>query len=197
MDDQWVLQVVEHGYRLEFDGPPLYSGIRHTRLHGDGASVLLEEVEGLLQKSAVELVPPGQEGDSFYSTFFTVPKKDGGIRPILNLKPFNVCLAKHRFKMETLQSILSAAQPGTWLASVDLKDAYFHVPIWQPHRKFLRFVIQDRHLQYKVTPFGLSPAPMLWSLSLGYVCWGSVFTRTWTMSSSSATHPARPTELSC
>jgi hypothetical protein len=48
-------------------------------------SNILEEVKKLLGKGAIELVPPGQEGQGFYSTFFIVPKKDGGLRPILNL----------------------------------------------------------------------------------------------------------------
>jgi hypothetical protein len=33
----------------------------------------------LLGKGAIELVPPGQEGQGFYSTFFIVLKKDGGL----------------------------------------------------------------------------------------------------------------------
>jgi hypothetical protein len=41
-------------------------------------SNILEEVKKLLGKGAIELVPPGQEGQGFYSTFFIVPKKDGG-----------------------------------------------------------------------------------------------------------------------
>jgi hypothetical protein len=43
-------------------------------------SNILEEVNKLLGKGAIELVPPGQEGQGFYSTFFIVPKKDGGLR---------------------------------------------------------------------------------------------------------------------
>jgi hypothetical protein len=41
-------------------------------------SNILEEVKKLLGKGAIELVPSGQEGQGFYSTFFIVPKKDGG-----------------------------------------------------------------------------------------------------------------------
>ena len=96
-------------------------------------------------------------------TYFLVPKKDGGIRPILNLKAFNRYLRPHRFKMETLASIISIMQPGLWLVSLDLKDAYFHVPIAREHWKYLRFCIQGRVFQYKVTPFGLSLAPMLFT----------------------------------
>jgi hypothetical protein len=55
----------------------------------------------LIGKGAIELVPPGQEGQDFYTTFFIVPKKDGVLRPILNLKPLNVYMEKSHFKMET------------------------------------------------------------------------------------------------
>jgi hypothetical protein len=42
-------------------------------------SNILEEVKKLLGKGAIELVPPGQEGQGFYSTFFIVD-----IRTIFN-----------------------------------------------------------------------------------------------------------------
>jgi hypothetical protein len=51
------------------------------------ASILSQEITELLQKDAIEVVDPRSKG--FYSTFFVVPKKDGGLRPILNLKPLN------------------------------------------------------------------------------------------------------------
>lgn len=31
---------------------------------------------------------------------------------------------------------------GAWFRSVDLKDLYFHIPIYSPHRKFLRFTFK-------------------------------------------------------
>lgn len=160
--DDWVLGIIRRGYRMELIKTPPFSGVRVTPLR-NGGSVLLEEMGDLRAKSAVEPVPLGQKGIGFYSTYFTVPKKDGGIRPILNLKPFNQFLRKRKFKMETLQTIISIMQPGAWLASVDLKDAYFHVPIAREFRKFLRFQINGVALQYKVTPFGLSPAPLLFT----------------------------------
>ena len=160
--DQWVLRVVESGYRMKFVREPPRTGVRQTSLLR-GGDVLLDEVAELCAKSAVEPVPPGQEKDGFYSTYFVVPKKDGGVRPILNLKPFNRCLPKQKFKMETLQSIISIMQPGLWLASVDLKDAYFHVPIARDQWKYLRFSLAGKAYQYRVTPFGLSPAPRLFT----------------------------------
>jgi len=63
--------------------PP--TGVRETVLLS-GASVLLEEVDALCAKSAVESLPPMTPGkQGYYSTYFLVPKKDGGVRPFLNL----------------------------------------------------------------------------------------------------------------
>lgn len=39
---------------------------------------------------------------------------------------------------------------------IDLKDAYFHVPIVRQPRQFLRFAYRGQHWQFRVLPFGLS-----------------------------------------
>ena len=159
--DPWVLSVIERGYTFQFKRFPRLTGKRVTR---SNVSELCEEVAGLLQKCAVEPVPPDQLGKGFYSTYFVVPKKDGGLRPILNLKPFNKSLQRVRFKMETLRSIIAIVQPGDWLASVDLKDAYLHVPVAEPMWQYLRFSLPgEGDFQWKVLPFGHSLAPFVFT----------------------------------
>ena len=44
--------------------------------------------------------------------------------------------------------------------SRDLCDAYFHIPIHNRSRKFLRFHFQNQIYQFRALPFGLSTAPM-------------------------------------
>ncbi|XP_066958558.1 uncharacterized protein [Macrobrachium rosenbergii] len=44
--------------------------------------------------------------------------------------------------MEISQSALASIRPEDWMISIDMKDAYFHVPVHQDSRKFLRFVFQ-------------------------------------------------------
>ena len=169
--DQWVLQVVEHGYRLEFESPPISTGRRKTVLHRGGYD-MSGEVRELYDNCSARYVPPDQVTTGVYSTYFLVDKKDGGKRPILNLKTLNRCLVKRPFKMETLSSIAPVLQLNTWMASIDLKDAYLHVPIFQDHWRFLRFYFMGQDLEYTVTPFGLSPAPMLFTrLVLAIVAW--------------------------
>ena len=164
VQDTWALEVVRQGYALEFEGPPpTFQGVRVTRANGDRARFLREEIQSLLLKNAIERVPPGEVEEGFYSTFFLTPKKEGTWRPILNLKPLNAHLRSPTFKMETLRSVVRAVDPGDWMASIDLKDAYLHVPVRKSHHKYLRFAFEGVSYQCKVLMFGLKTGPFVWT----------------------------------
>ena len=56
--------------------------------------------------------------------------------------------------------IRTSLQQGEWVTSIDFKDAYFHIPIQEQSRKYLRFHVQGQTYQFKALPFGLSTAPL-------------------------------------
>ena len=56
-------------------------------------------------------------------------------------KRINVHIRPDHFRMETLRSILPLLRPGDWTASIDLKDAYHHVPIAPASRDLLGFTV--------------------------------------------------------
>ncbi len=105
------------------------------------------------------MVSPALSESGFYSRYFLVPKKDGGLRPILDLRRLNHALMRRPFRMITLKQILSQICTEDWFCSLDLKDAYFHIQIAPHHRRFLRFAFEGVAYQYTVLPFGLSLAP--------------------------------------
>ncbi len=127
------------------------------------APVLREEIAVLLAKDAIEPVPPAEMRQGFYSPYFIVPKKGGGLRPILDLRVLNRALHKLPFKMLTHRRMIKCIQPQDWFAAIDLKDAYFHVSILPRHRPFLRFAFEGRAWQYRVLPFGLSLSPRVFT----------------------------------
>ncbi|KAI2656602.1 ORF V: Enzymatic polyprotein [Labeo rohita] len=110
-----------------------------------------------------EPVPPAEMKSGFYSPYFIVPKKSGGLRPILDLRALNRSLLRLPFKMLTTKRMLTCIRPQDWFAAIDLKDAYFHVSILPRHRPFLRFAFEGRAYQYKVLPFGLSLSPRVFT----------------------------------
>ena len=62
--------------------------------------------------------------------------------------------------METLETIRTSVQQVEWFTSIDFKDAYFHIPIQEQSKKYMRFHIQGHSFQFKALPFGMSTAPM-------------------------------------
>ena len=94
-----------------------------------------------------------------FSRLFTRPKKNGKKRPIIDLSILNLLLDIPTFKMETVAVIIKSITEGLWACSVDIQDAYFHVPMdWDCHR-FLAFQLRDRIFVFQFLPFGLAPAP--------------------------------------
>jgi hypothetical protein len=80
------------------------------------------------------------------------------MRPVINLKRLNAAhLVTPHFRMETPQDVCHTICPGDWVASIDLRDAYFHIPIHAVDRKYLRFGWRGRLFQFCVLPFSLPP----------------------------------------
>lgn len=163
--DAWVLSTLSQGYRLQFHRrPPIPGRVKWTVIHDPVKARALEsELATLLDKGAIVPIDPLREPGGFYSRYFLVPKKTGDLRPVLDLRGLNVFLKRLPFHMLKTGEMLQAISPGDWFTSIDLKDAYFHVPIVACHQQFLRFAFQGRHYQFRVLPFGLSLSPRVFS----------------------------------
>ncbi len=107
--------------------------------------------------------PSSRYEEGFFSLYIIVPKKSGGLRPILGLRILNWAFHKPLFKMLMQNRIFGCIRPQVWSAASDLKDPYFHVSILPRHRPFLQFAFEGRAYQYKVLPFGLSLSPRVFT----------------------------------
>ena len=65
------------------------------------------------------------------SPVFIRPKPVGTFRVILtsNLQCFNEFVQYSHFKINTLESAIQLTKQGCFMASIDLKDAYYSVPV--------------------------------------------------------------------
>ena len=107
----------------------------------------------MLTKGVLEIIPELDPG--FHSRLFLVEKSSGGWRPVIDLSPLN------QFRMESPSSVLLAVRKGDFLASIDLKDAYFQIPVHPSSRRLLQFVSNGTVYQLKALCFGLSTAPQV------------------------------------
>ena len=67
---------------------------------------------------------------------------------ILNLK---------NLKTESINNVLNIIRPNVYMASIDLKDAFFSVPIHSTHQKCLKFTFGEL-FQFTCVPNGYGPA---------------------------------------
>ena len=124
--------------------------------------IIDKEIVDMLAKGAIRRVKTLSPG--YHSNIFVVPKKDGGFRPIINLKPLNrTFISAPHFRMDTVKDVAILLRPGDWAVSIDLKDAYFHVPIHRKSRHLLRFMWRKKLYEFLVLPFGLCTAPFVFT----------------------------------
>ena len=148
------------GYKIEMENQPLqifqpkplkFSNVEHELID--------QEINRFLKCRIIEPVN-GTDQNEFISNIFFRPKKDGNIRIILNLKTFNAnYLEKQHFKMETLQSAVSAMRPNCFFGSVDLAEAFYSIPIQESDRKYFRFWHHDQKFQSAALIMGLIHSP--------------------------------------
>ena len=160
------MTVLRDGYWVPFkDSPPPLSGTPVSfstyRAGSPRAQALQQEVEAMLAKGALEIAL--DPGPGFYSRLFLVEKASGGWRPVIDLSHLNEFVQLTPFKMETVASVLLSVREGDFLASLDLKDAYFQIPIHPSSRKLLRFTSEGTVYQFRALCFGLSTAPQVFT----------------------------------
>jgi hypothetical protein len=127
--DEWVLSVVK-GYRIKFLQKPYQQRkpLQLTFIEKE-EECMQAEIQSMLDKLAISREEDNSE--SFYSQMFLVPKKDGRQRPVINLKRLNQSVKTEHFKMEGIHMLIDLLRAGDWMAKIDLKDAYFIIPIAQ------------------------------------------------------------------
>ena len=99
----------------------------------------------------------------FISSIFTISKKSGGFRPVVNLKALNKFVVYNHFKMEGLPTLKSIVRANDWLAKLDLSDAYLTVPLHPSHRRFVQFTWKGKIFLFTCLTFGLSSTPRIFT----------------------------------
>ena len=160
--DPWVTNTVRGKFLFSFCDfpsqshfpPPLHFSQKDTQAINEAMSMFV-------QQHIVERAPCDLSG--FCSNIFPRLKKDGSVRIILNLKYLNEYVEYIHFKMETLRDILPLITHNCFFASIDLKHAYFSVPICREDRSWLKFSWNGLLYQFTCLLQGFSSSPRLFT----------------------------------
>nr|CAH7737444.1 unnamed protein product [Callosobruchus chinensis] len=109
-------------------------------------------IENLPHEGILSLVSPCK--GQFISNVFIVPRSDGSSRLVLNLKSFNEFVKTSHFKLGTHKTVSQVITPNCYMSNIDFKDAYYLVPIYNAHKKYLRFCFNGSTYEYNCFPFG-------------------------------------------
>ena len=122
--------------------------MRSSTFNQSQSDIVALEIDKFLSKGVLQ-VSSSEEGE-FISPVFIRPKPDGTFRVILNLQCFNEFVEYYHFKMDTLESSIRLMKPGCFMAStcVDLKDAYYSVPVAKEGQKYLKFIFNGTLYKY-------------------------------------------------
>ena len=82
---------------------------------------------------------------------------------ITNLRQLNRHLRLKHFSLDTWLSIFPMHRKNQYACKVDLKDAYFYVPLSNELQRFVRVRFGDEVFQFLAMPFGISVAPAVWT----------------------------------
>jgi len=155
--NSWAFRVVSRGltWRWFPHKPPL------TNIKGQAATPLLKSyVAEMLEMKAI--VPT--TGKIVQSRLFPVDKKGTSKkRMVLDMSRLNKFIPCPKFKMTTAKSVRRVIADNAWMVTLDLKSAYWHVPIHPKFQPLLGFKIEGQAYQFRAMPFGLNIAPRIFT----------------------------------
>ena len=156
-----VLNIITNGYILPFLSKP--SLVRFPLILSEYKAhqkdqALATCIQSLLSKNAIERVE-NVKSLGFYSRLFLVLKPHQRWRPVIDLSRLNTFLHVEKFKMETPESIRTSLIPGEWVLSIDLSDAYLHIPIHPNIKEIPKVLPQVAGVPVHFPPFRNSHSP--------------------------------------
>ena len=154
--DPWAFSVISKGLGWKWVSPPP----RTKTFFQPSTSFLDDYVQDLLNKRVIK----PSKSLQFQGRLFCVPKKDSDKkRVILDLSRLNKYIQCDRFQMLTISQIRTLLPRGVFTVSIDLTDAYWHIPIARRFSPYLGFRLNRQAYVFKTMPFGLNVAPRVFT----------------------------------
>lgn len=117
-----------------------------------------EELDEMLEKGIVE---PSKSPWS--SPIVMVRKPDGKYRFCVDYRKLNKVTARDAYPLPFISSTLDKLRDARYLSSLDIKSAYWQVPMAPESKACTAFTVPGRGLfQFRRMPFGLHNAPATW-----------------------------------
>ena len=160
--DKFLLECVS-GVKLYFKDVIPYQGFIPDQYSVDPfkRGGMQEEIDILLEKGIITEVEYNHL--LYVSNVFGKPKPNGRVRLIIDLTEVNLDMEDWHFKMDDLKTAMELIRPNWYMASLDMSDAYFTLPLHESSKRFVNFLWDGKIYQYHALPFGVCSAPYIFT----------------------------------
>lgn len=146
--------IVEHEIRT--NSPPIKQ--RHYPLSPVLQKQVNQELEQMLKDGIVE-----PSNSPWASPIVLVKKSDGTYRFCVNFKRLNEVSLPDAYPIPFVSTTLDKLRDARYLTTLDIKSAYWQIPLAESSKKYTAFVVPNRGLfQFKRMAFGLHSAAATW-----------------------------------
>ena len=151
-DNVTVLEWLEKGVPLDFISEPNNFQNINNIFSPKEDVFLKQEIQRLEEAKCIKKV---SYKPHCISRIGTVPKKDGSLRLITDLRDVNKHLQDKNVIYEGIDVALDFIEPDDQLITLDIKDGFYHVQIDPKFQKYLGIVYRGEYYVWCVLPFGL------------------------------------------
>ena len=131
-----------------------------------------EAWDKMLRDGVIEEVQPGTNTD-WSSPLHLANKPGGGVRPCPDFRLLNAKTVTDSHPLPLFKDFTKNIHGAVIFSKVDLRSAFFNVPIWPPHKhKTLTLSPWRGSYVFNRLPFGLSSGPSSWQKVLEWVLKG-------------------------
>lgn len=151
-----VLRWISDGVELPFSAEPEPFEISNRPLSFEYKQFVDSEISKLVLSGVIEHV---QQRPHCVSPLGVIPKKNGKLRLITDLRELNKSCEPDSFKNEDIRTVKELIQPKDRMVTIDLENGFQHVPIKPEHRKYLGIQWRNSYFVWCTLPFGLNASP--------------------------------------
>ena len=148
------------GYRLPFIETPEPKQFGNNRSALEHKTFISETIFELLSDGSVKKVPFLPQ---VVNPLSVAKNSSGKLRLILDLRYVNLHLYKESIRFDDWRSFKHCLTKSGFAYKFDLKKGYHHIDIFEQHQTFLGFCWEGSNYVFTVLPFGLSPAPNIFT----------------------------------
>lgn len=131
---------------------------KHYPLSPPRQAEVYEELDRLLKLGVIE------ESNSPWCFPVVNVRKPGKVRLCLDSRKLNAITRKDSYPLPHINGLLSRLKDTHFISGIDLKDAFFQIPLTESAKEKTAFAVPGRPLyQYRVMPFGLCNGPQTMS----------------------------------